>query len=178
MTIRNRETQEKINALKFEAIFISNPTHQTKNCNDFKKTHFKWLCKITNGSHVVEVDYWMGISHCKLNSKAIPRGFCNGYRMKHDEFEKLKKGTLTDVGFASFLENASPTPPELDSILNSLTKEADAINYEFEDWVEEFGYSPDSIEALKIWNECCGSYRKLKALNLDLEEMQKFYQDY
>jgi len=172
----NEKTQLAINALKFEAIFVSNPTEQTHNCKDFHKTSFKWLCKITLGTHTVEVDYHMGIHHSRFNTK-------RGGHFSHDtlnasEFEQYKNKGLSDAGFRNWLEHATPKPPELDEILSSLTSEADAINENFEDWAESLGYDSDSIKALKMWNECCNSYRKLKSLNLDLEKLQKFYENF
>lgn len=45
--------------------------------------------------------------------------------------------------------------PDVLSVLHSLFMDAQAADYNFSDWCDEYGYSDDSIKALNIYKQCC-----------------------
>ena len=49
---------------------------------------------------------------------------------------------------------AEPVKPKVADVLYSLTNDADAADYNFHDWCDNFGYSNDSIKALNTYREC------------------------
>ena len=49
---------------------------------------------------------------------------------------------------------AEPVKPKVADVLHSLINDADAADYNFHDWCDNFGYSNDSIKALNTYREC------------------------
>lgn len=54
-----------------------------------------------------------------------------------------------------------PVAPHISDVLHSLILDGYAIETNFVDWADEFGYDSDSIKALTIYNACIENYKKL-----------------
>ena len=70
------------------------------------------------------------------------------------------------------------TPPKIEDVLYGLTMDACAIELDFEEFCDDYGYDQDSRKALKIYNACRSNYRKLVKLGLNLAELQEHFEDY
>jgi hypothetical protein len=54
--------------------------------------------------------------------------------------------------------------PSINDVLECLLLDADAINYEFEEWAESMGYNPDSRKDFEIYEACLANAKKLISL--------------
>lgn len=178
--------------IKLEAVRIPNRSGSYDN-KDFPNS-FHWTI-LLNGKFVTE--YSEGIGHFintnhHLYNKLITERIVNRLLACEKVDVNLMSGGITQKEFkdfftsritpkktkGSYLHVLEVTPPKLEDILYSLTMDADAVNYSFEDWCATYDYDTDSRKALETWHECTNSYRKLKALGLDLEDLQNRFQDY
>lgn len=55
-----------------------------------------------------------------------------------------------------------PSPPRIEDVLFSLSLDCRVESHSFSEWCEEFGYSDDSIKALKVYQQCMEEYDSLK----------------
>ena len=55
-----------------------------------------------------------------------------------------------------------PKKPKIADVLHSLILDAEASEYNFDDWCNDFGYSSDSIHALNIYKACLSNSTALK----------------
>lgn len=73
-----------------------------------------------------------------------------------------------------------PKKPKVADVLHSLILDASAVDENFDDWCDTFGYSSDSIKALNIYKACLDNARALrKHLPPDvLRQARELLQDY
>lgn len=66
------------------------------------------------------------------------------------------------------------------SVMYSLLLDGDCASYNFNDFCDNYGYDNDSIKALKIYNECINTSKKLHNMfsENELKELQELLQDY
>lgn len=57
---------------------------------------------------------------------------------------------------------AKPKKPTVADVLYSLFNDANAADYNFSDWCDEFGYSDDSIKALNMYKACLDTATALR----------------
>jgi hypothetical protein len=69
-------------------------------------------------------------------------------------------------------------PPNYDSVMACLVRDAEALNQTFENWALEFGYDTDSRKAYAIWEACCENARKLILAGIDIEAEAERLRDY
>jgi hypothetical protein len=129
----------------------------------------EWECfkfnVLINGQ---EFDYHVGMGHAKKMEDK------QGFNLSMSELKKIK-----DQGYtlkSSYPENRCNIvgnckvfqvsvlvkAPKIEDILNSLFLDSDALEYSFEDWCDNYGYSNDSIKAEGIYKECIKTAHKLK----------------
>jgi hypothetical protein len=77
-------------------------------------------------------------------------------------------------------QHGIPKTPTAASVLHCLLLDSEACDESFESWANCFGYDPDSMKALKIYNACKENGEKLNRIFTPglLAEMQKVLQDY
>lgn len=98
------------------------------------------------------------------------------------EFDRLRKacetGTSGTAG-GSWVHREEYHPKAAD-VLTCLLMDASANDYDFEEWAENYGYSPDSREAYSIYEACIQIHRKLKKIFTaqQREDLAKLLQDY
>lgn len=64
-------------------------------------------------------------------------------------------------------------PPTIESIIHSLFIDSDVLEYSFDDWCNNYGYSNDSIKAKETYEECVKTAHKLKkALGVKYSEIK------
>lgn len=101
-----------------------------------------WRYKIND----IEGDYFTGLGLRKITKSAPKCGLPKntiGYKQWEDSYLK-------------------PVKPHLADILYSLFSEADALDMNFKEWCDNFGYDDDSIKALNIYNQCIDIGYKLR----------------
>ena len=59
-------------------------------------------------------------------------------------------------------KNNRPTKPTVADILHSLFMDADAVDMNFSEWCDTFGYSDDSLKALRIYQTCTETGKELR----------------
>jgi hypothetical protein len=73
-----------------------------------------------------------------------------------------------------------PKAPRAADVLCCLLSDADAIKESFNSWCDNFGYSNDSMKALKTYQACCDTGEKMRALlgGKVMEELREALQDF
>lgn len=140
---------------------------------------------VLNG--IVTVEYSEGIGHFvnsryRLANKMVAKPYIDAVKAGKEYRTGSHGLTVKECG-ELFTKRVNPSngkvsPPDIKDVLYSLTMDADAINYDFEEWCSNYGYDTDSRKALATYQECRDSYVKLKSLGLKLEELQEYFQDY
>lgn len=75
---------------------------------------------------------------------------------------------------------AVPVKPTNADVLYALVNDADAADYNFNEWCENFGYSDDSIKALNIYKECLETATRLRKVFTyeQLQALREILTDY
>lgn len=73
-----------------------------------------------------------------------------------------------------------PVEPIVTDVLYCLLSDAGCVMYgqSFEDFCSEIGYNPDSISHKKIYDACTDIWRALIRMGVNVEELQKLFQDF
>ncbi|NBW19380.1 MAG: hypothetical protein EBR82_66535 [Caulobacteraceae bacterium] len=157
--------QEKIDALKFEAILLREP--KKAKSDNWHDTAHEWRIVI-NGQ---TLSYFTGITHREMRKGA--------FSGEHAEYKRLKNANLTDCEGANFIAVSKATPPSVKDVLYSLVMDSSACFESFDDWCANYGYETDSRKALETYLACQQSWQKLRTLRLgSVDELQEFFSDY
>jgi len=173
--------QEKIDSISMTAERI-----MERPGTDFKEA-VHW--KLTLNSRIT-IEYSEGIGHFiniqhrlwnKLITENIKKDFLKGNKIQIIQFGG---GGLTLKEYRELFtsrldwKTGHITPPAVKDVLFSLTQDADAINYTFENWCSNYGYDSDSRKAEGTYKACIENFQKIRALGFALEDLQEFFQDY
>lgn len=140
----------------------------------------KWECDAwnitfyrTGKKDVFNTLYYTGIGHRVLS----PMGETYKRRIKQDYKNSVN---LRHMLAQNEKEYAKPQTPHIAGILSSLTLDASANDYSFNDWCDNFGYESDSIKALNTYQECCNTAKELYKLfnRSELSALSELLQDY
>jgi hypothetical protein len=74
-------------------------------------------------------------------------------------------------------EDFSPKEVSLDDVLYSLISDSEALNMNFNDWRDNFGYENTS-EAKKIYKACIRNAKKLIKTGIDIDAHRERLQDH
>jgi hypothetical protein len=144
------------------------------------QTRDKWECDAWNitfyrkgKNNGFNTCYYTGTAHRVLSAigvmdkKRIQRDYKGSINLRHMLAKNEK-------------ENARPQIPHIAGILHSLTLDASANDYSFNDWCDNFGYESDSIKALSMYQACCAIAKELYSLfnRSELCELSELLQDY
>ena len=129
--------------------------------DDPGRTHWKYT--LQRGSHKLSGEYSQGSAHRVWSKHAR-------YRLRNDPCTKQMRfqGRPYEAGTPAYpggcpksvwvnimLPHTEPRKPTLQDILSCLIMDADGADaLTFEEWCSELGYSDDSREAERIFNEC------------------------
>jgi hypothetical protein len=134
--------------------------------NDNEWPHFLWNVTISNKNGFWTVPYKCGLAHVQKKKGAMPppKGAHNNsiaYQSWHAASHIPKKPTNSDV-------------------IYSLLMDMSADDMSFRQWCDEYGYSSDSISALKTYTTCCEYAQNMrKTFTSDqLEKMRTALEDY
>lgn len=158
--------------LTLEAEFI--PQSKSRNANE-KNPSVNWKLTLKKDDHSFTFDYMEGIGH--FVKQQLYKALAN--------VEKHIAEFGSSFGLDSYLRKdltkrcgphryGKATPPQLIDILYSLSIDSDAINYTFQNWCSEFGYSDDSISAKNVYDQCVQTAINLKQF-VDLDELREMY---
>ncbi len=68
--------------------------------------------------------------------------------------------------------------PTLDDVLYSLLGDFQALEMTHKEFCNEFGYDPDSIKGLEIYNACKQNSYRLQLSGIDIDKQRERLQDY
>lgn len=153
------------------------PFSQSRNKSE-KYPSLNWKVTILkNEKEVLTTDYMAGCGHCpsyKQNDNSI-------YHWKLIK-EECEKGIAHRYlgGGDTMVPTKIKILPELRDVIYSLVMDADAFEYDFEEWCANLGYDIDSRKAEKIYNECVEiAHKLLRSVGTSgLEKLRDAYQDY
>lgn len=162
----NTETQEQPTAAQIRAnvdaylqsigvVYSADFVPQRLSRNSAEKNKsINWRVKFHNSARKsnFETDYMQGIGHIP----EVPR--CakgNNYDMVQARAEAAEKGIYYSKkqDHCSWGGKKIPAPSAAD-VLYSLVLDADATQYDFEEWASNFGYDTDSRKAEQLYNDC------------------------
>lgn len=92
----------------------------------------------------------------------------------------LKGTNRNSVAWKAAEALMAPQAPTAAAFFHSFVLDGSAIDQSFLDWCDEYGYSEDSRKALKTYEACCESGRKIRELftPAQREELENLLQDY
>lgn len=99
----------------------------------------QWAVRISNKDGYWTTDYYTGLG-LRAPIPAI-----------YMAFNPPRKGTLA---YEALEKARRPVKPKVIDVLYSLFMDADAANYNFNEWCDTYGYSSDSIKALNTYKQC------------------------
>lgn len=162
--LRKKEVTENINGQDVTAT-IQHIKEPTKSIHDKKAewndTADKWLITLKGESF----DYYTGAGHREL--------------VTSKNQDELTERTTTHFYYeGKRVQREKAKYPTIKDVLYSLVMDSDALNYQFHEWCDNFGYGHDSIKAKETYDACIQNAIKLRSLGFDIEALQEFYQDY
>ena len=75
-------------------------------------------------------------------------------------FNPPRKGTLA---YGALEKLRKPQLPKIADVLHALFIDADAADYNFNEWCDNYGYSNDSIKAMNTYKECLDTAANLRS---------------
>lgn len=134
------------------------------------------------GKVVARFDYSAGVGHCPANER-YPSGSYAQNRAIEYEIETGIKVVDIFHGVCNRFPGSKlkPIAPEPADVLYSLVLDSSVLDHaRFEDWAIEYGYSDDSREAERIYQESMKHALALRAAIGDggLERLREAFQDY
>lgn len=167
--------------IKYEATFVPYSKvseERRRSWGDGKNLFLSWTVTI-NGERF---DYSAGIGHIsnpKIRAAAMNlRGWTIYEKEAITEWAEGRWLPLSGSVHGSRPFNKLPidspnrqTPPDLADVIHCLVLELDSLDYDFEEWADNYGYDKDSRKAEKTYRECREqAYRTLRALGAETAE--------
>lgn len=120
--------------------------------------HFLYSVSVGTDSNMFTTQYKCGIGHSK----------------------KVNFHSNSDYWSDKEMKYLVPVKPKNSDIMYSLLSDADAGNYSFQDFCDNFGYSSDSIKAFNIYQECEKTSKNIRKVftSEQLQQMQIALEDY
>ena len=101
---------------------------------------------------------------------------------QRDRKEKISFDYRTGIGLRvkNKFGQKCATMPHIAMIMQSLLLDSQADEMSFNNWCSDYGYDNDSIRALKVYQTCCETAKKLYSVfnGQQIAEMRKVLQDY
>lgn len=168
--------------LEFEYEFV--PFSKSRNAKPRKDGEvwrsLNWFVALKKSGRVVaRFDYSAGEGHTPAFKSG---GKLTIHKQKMIEFE-IEKGYAAKVLWGDEFEaiRSKPILPDPENVLYSLVLDSSVLDYAcFEDWAAEYGYSDDSREAEKAYQECLKHALALRVAIGDgnLERLKEAFQDW
>lgn len=132
---------------------------------------------LRNGKAFLTTDYSMGCAHVP-GYKQMDKSFDHANMIKAACETGRKARHFVNTGF---IGKGEPILPSREDVFNSLTMDADVLNYSsFEDWAGCFGYDEDSRSGEKVYRACLEIALALRAAvgEAGMTQLSEIYQDY
>lgn len=103
----------------------------------------------------------------KYMGESVPANWggqmCDQWRVTIDgqSFDYFTGFGLRRKFYKNGQNHVEPVKPAIADILAALVRDAHALNANFYDWCDEFGYDTDSLQALDVYRACMDTGRKL-----------------
>ena len=113
-----------------------------------------WKCTFSHNGKSATFDFHTGIGNRKIKKGAVrPKNYLDDViGRKSKMMARWEK------------DNMLPSAPCAAGVLYCLSRDSTARDMCFQDWVDDLGYSADSIKALNTYNECCNIAIKLHSV--------------
>lgn len=155
------------------------PFSQSRMKNE-KYRSFNYIVTVwKNDKEVLTTEYTMGYGHSpsytkRTNDKYIDKLIEN---METETGRQCKKSFHNSVTPISHTKHITPKPLD---VWYSLLDDYNVLNYTFDDFCSEFGYSTDSIKAKETYDSCVKIAIQLKSFFGDsfLQEQYEQFLDY
>jgi len=168
---------ETVNA-NFERVKSTDETIRWKvSINGQEFNYFEGLGRVFNTSHILyRSAIFKDFKKSILNCEPLPRMLNNGRTLTLKELS----GVLTDrVDISKGIFHAPLIhAPSIVDVLYCLSIDTQAFDFDFEEWCDTFGYDSDSIKAKNIYDDCIENGLKLKRAGLDIDSLQKYFENY
>ena len=168
---------ETVNA-NFKRVQSEDETIRWKvSINGQEFNYFEGLGHVFNTNHrLYNKIFFEDFKKAILNCEPLPRVSNNGRTLTLKELSEV----LTDrVDISKGIFHAPLIhAPNIKYVLYCLSIDAEALDFNFEDWCGTFGYDSDSIKAKNIYDDCIENGLKLKRAGLDIDSLQKYFEDY
>ena len=182
--------QEKYQGLTMETKQV---THRT-DASDMKGIH--WDITVSKGKQSLTLEYTEGLGNfvnCNYNRRSNNDVDILNMLLNNKDYHdaRLVDGRVCTINKKRVIYRSSRTmtgevyfkrmeiiPPKLSDIIYCLSMDAQVINETFKDWVDNYGYSDDSIKAKGMYDACIKRAIELKQLGVDLDALAEEMEDY
>lgn len=168
--------------LEYSAVFVpfskSRSAKEIKTLSDYS---INWKVTIKSPSGSIETDYMQGIGHLPARMyHPISRPTQEDYATVKYACENGRKCSYSWGLYSIFGYKESLTMPKLRDVLYCLLLDAEAIEYDFQDWCDNCGYDEDSRKAESMYQECLQLGLKLRKVlgEKHINKLRELYQDY
>lgn len=163
--------------IEYTAEFI--PQSKSRNAGE-KALSLNWRVTLKRAGADIVTDYMQGIGHHPTYQLAQKRGWLPTSLWLDEQYRtSVESGTYrTDPN--AFYGGAKLPAPDLLDVLYSLTMDADAIDYSFDEWCANYGCDTDSRKAEATYNKCLAIAIKLRRMVGDegLATLRAVFSDY
>lgn len=154
------------------ALFV--PQSMSRNAAAERPT-LNWLLSITRKGcpTIINTDYHQGIGHVPGYQKATRKG--NLYK-----FEQAAETGVYPKRTDYYSPDLNLPKPDIRDVLHCVLLDAEAADYSFDEWADDYGYEKDSRKAESIYQECQKTgYALLRMFSAaELESLREAFQDY
>lgn len=126
-----------------------------------------WRVTIKGARSQYESDYFSGLGHRAKPGAAVERSIRYRYGKSAERTQEWR-------------DACKPVPPDAAGVLWSLLIDSSAENIGFADWCDQYGFSADSIKALKTYHACQETARNLRLVftHAQTAELSEALQDF
>jgi hypothetical protein len=171
--------EERLTAIEALGLTYSSaefvPQSKSRNAGE-KEPSLNWRVMLKRNGVEIVTDYMQGIGYLpKFGALPNTQYEYDAWRLAA-EHGKLPKVT----SYGASLTSIELERPNVLDVLYSLTMDADAIDYAFDEWCANYGYDTDSRKAEATYKECLQIAIKLRRMVGDegLHTLRAIFADY
>ncbi len=158
------------------------PFSQSRNAKEKHKT-LNWRVTLQkDGRGIITFDYSAGVAHCPAYKISIRQAGGRDSIMRHEMLTaECETGFAVRIGEGTGMQfKGARIEPDSVGVIYSLIMDADAIDYQFTDWCDNYGYDSDSRKAEAIYKTCLEHAIAIRSAlgEAGLSELREAFQDY
>lgn len=121
---------------------------------------------VSDNAHKWKFDQWRVRISNQANSRHWTTDYYTGLGLRapipplYLAINPPRKGTLA---YEALEKQRRPQMPKIADVLHALFMDADAADYNFNEWCDMYGYSSDSIKAMNTYKECLDTAANLRS---------------